>query len=77
MNKTKYQLKWLDNGIVLAIPEYDTIMCKTFSNDGKPNDEEMIKFVGKFLWKDIRIAAEELLESNLKITIIIEKDKKI
>lgn len=75
MNKIKYHLQWLDNGIVLAIPEDDTIMCKTFSNDGKPNDEEMIKFVGQFLWQDVCLAADELLENNLKITIIIEKDE--
>lgn len=75
MNKTKYHLQWLDNGIVLAIPEDDTIMCKIFSNDGKPNDEEMIKFVGQFLWQDICLAANDLLWNNLKITIIIEKNK--
>lgn len=75
MNKIKYHLQWLDNGIVLTIPEDDTIMCKTFSNDGKPNDEEMIKFVGQFLWQDVCLAANDLLENNLKITIIIEKDE--
>lgn len=75
MNKIKYHLQWLDNGIVFAIPEDDTIMCKTFSNEGKPNDEEMIRFVGQFLWQDIRLAVDDLLENNLKITIIIEKDK--
>lgn len=75
MNKIKYHLQWLDNGIVLTIPKDDTIMCKTFSNDGKPNDEEMIKFVGQFLWQDVCLAANDLLENNLKITIIIEKDE--
>lgn len=75
MNKIEYHLQWLDNGIVLAIPDDDTIMCRCFSNDGKSNDEEMIKFVGQFLWQDIRLASDDLLENNLKITIKIEKDK--
>lgn len=75
MNKIEYHLQWLDNGIVLDIPEDETIMCKIFSNDGKPNDEEMIKFVGQFLWQDICFAVDDLLENNIKITIKIEKDK--
>lgn len=74
--KEKYELhiQWLDNGIVLAEPAFDTIQCEKFSNNGKDDDMNMHEFFGQNLWADICSFCNNNLTNQIKITITIEEE---
>lgn len=72
-----YLLGMLDNGIVLEDPmEGGCITCEKYGelgDDGKIDYEDVIKFIGKKFWSDIVAVSENLLLSNMKVTITIEE----
>lgn len=74
--KKKYELhiQWLDNGIVLAEPACDLIMCEKFASDGNADDLAMHKFIGQNIWEDIRSFCDNNLTSQIKVAITIEEE---
>lgn len=70
-----YMVDMLDNGITLTIPEQDFMQCEKFSNEGKTDDEAIIKFLGTNLWKDIRSFADCRLTDNIKIELTLSNNR--
>lgn len=66
-------IQLLDNGIVVAVPEYDSLECKEFNDNGKA-DEAVYNMLGKQLWREIEGYANSTPTNHIKVTISIEED---
>lgn len=70
-----FHIQWLDNGIVLAEPNYNILECEKFENKGDAGDSAMHKLIGKNIWEDIYEFSNKTCASNVKVTIVLEEDK--
>lgn len=76
MKTTKYNIRILNNGIMVDLLGCPLLECEKFDDDKNHKYNLVQNLLGRCFWEDILQACNDLMCHDLKVTIAIEENKK-